>query len=59
MKWWQDFYAHAVAGEAEGSAPSTDTSPWGRYRVRDREASYVVPKDPEPFAPKPKATTKA
>ena len=56
VKWWQDFYAQAVAGESEDKEASKDTSPWGRYRVRDREASYVVPKDPEPFAPKPKTT---
>lgn len=59
VKWWQDFYTQAVAGEPEGSAPSTDTSPWGRYRVRDREASYLVPKAPERIAPEPRATAKA
>ena len=59
VKWWQDFYTQAVAGEPEDAEASKETSPWGRYRIRDREASYVVPKDPEPFAPKPKAPAKA
>lgn len=60
VKWWQDFYTQAVAGEPDGSTPSPETSPWGRYRVRDREATYTVPKDPERIAPaEQRATTKA
>jgi hypothetical protein len=59
VKWWQDFYAQAVAGEPEDKEASKETSPWGRYRIRDREASYVVPREPEPFAPKPKTTATA
>jgi hypothetical protein len=59
VKWWQDFYAQAVAGQPEEAEASKETSPWGRYRVRDREASYVVPREPEPFAPKPKTAPTA
>jgi hypothetical protein len=51
VKWWQDFYAQAVAGEAAGTAPSRDTSPWGRYRIRQRQATYIEPKPPKPPAP--------
>jgi hypothetical protein len=47
VKWWQDFYAQAVAGEAADSEPTRETSPWGRYRIRQREASYLVPKPPD------------
>ena len=47
VKWWQDFYAQAVAGESPDAEPSHETSPWGRYRIRQREATYLVPKPPE------------
>jgi hypothetical protein len=47
VKWWQEFYAQAVAGEAADAEPSQETSPWGRYRIRQREATYLVPKPPE------------
>lgn len=47
VKWWQDFYAQAVAGEAASAKPSRTTSPWGRYLVRQREASYLEPKAPD------------
>ena len=43
VKWWQDFYTQAVSGRPEGSAPSADTSPWGRYLVRQRAATYIEP----------------
>jgi hypothetical protein len=46
VKWWHDFYAQAVAGEAPDAAPSRETSPWGRYRIRQREATYFVPSIP-------------
>jgi hypothetical protein len=46
VKWWQDFYAQAVSGEAAGATPSHDTSPWGRYRIRQRQATYVEPTPP-------------
>ena len=55
VKWWQDFYSQAVAGEDADKEASKDTSPWGRYRVRYREATRR-PKDPDDFAPKPKTT---
>jgi hypothetical protein len=43
VKWWQDFYAQAVAGEAASAKPSRTTSPWGRYLIRQRQASYLEP----------------
>lgn len=46
VKWWQDFYTQAVAGQPEGTPPSADTSPWGRYRIRQREATYLEPAPP-------------
>lgn len=45
VKWWQDFYAQAVAGEAADAEPSQATSPWGRYRIRQRQATYLEPAD--------------
>ena len=46
VKWWQDFYAQAVAGEAADAKPSKATSPWGRYLIRQRQASYLEPEAP-------------
>src|SRR5262245_4211801 len=43
VRWWQDFYTQAVAGQPEGTEPSTETAPWGRYLTRQRLASYLEP----------------
>jgi hypothetical protein len=43
VKWWQDFYAQAVSGAAADAEPSRATSPWGRYRIRQRHATYLEP----------------
>lgn len=48
VKWWQNFYTETAPGHTEGSAASTDTSPWGRYVTRQKLASYL---DPDPKAP--------
>jgi hypothetical protein len=46
VKWWHDFYTQAVAGRPEGTPPSADTAPWGHYRIRQPEASYLEPTPP-------------
>ena len=43
VRWWQDFYTQAVAGRPQGTEPSTETAPWGRYLTRQRLASYLEP----------------
>jgi hypothetical protein len=49
VKWWQEFYAATAPGQTEGSAPTIETSPWGRYVTRQKLASYLDPDpDPEP-----------
>ena len=47
VKWWQDFYTQAVAGQATGTEPTRTTSPWGNYLVRQPQASYLEPVPPE------------
>lgn len=51
VKWWQDFYTTTAPGQDEHSTPSRETSPWGFYVTRQKQASYL---DPDPvFEPDP------
>jgi hypothetical protein len=57
VKWWQDFYTATAPGQTEGGAPSTETSPWGRYVTRQKLATYLDP-DPHP-EPEPEPETES
>jgi hypothetical protein len=42
-KWWHEFYAQTVAGAAVDATPTAETTPSGRYAIRQRSATYIEP----------------